>query len=326
MTRGLARLLAARLGGRKAWAQVTLLVTLRCDSRCAYCDFPRHAGAELEPAEVLAVLRALQDVGVFRLSVSGGEPLLRPDLPLILAEARRLGFVTSLVTNGLRLADRAADLPPVDYVITTIEGDEETHDRVRGRGSWQRTCAGLARVRARGGARLGVICPVHRGNTAALGQALETAERFGAQTFYQPVQLRESWSGPGFDGEVPDPTLAAAFAQVLDWKRRGRAIGNSYRYLRRIAEGPSASRPLPPCTAGQSFVTMLPDGRVLPCCMLPFEGAWPRFDPADPQATVDRVAAPAVCRGCTIGPYVENNLLFTGDLGSWLNVVRWRGA
>jgi len=258
--------------------------------------------------------------------LTGGEPLLRPDLPLILAEARRLGFVTSLVTNGLRLADRAADLPPVDYVITTIEGDEETHDRVRGRGSWQRTCAGLARVRARGGARLGVICPVHRGNTAALGQALETAERFGAQTFYQPVQLRESWSGPGFDGEVPDPTLAAAFAQVLDWKRRGRAIGNSYRYLRRIAEGPSASRPLPPCTAGQSFVTMLPDGRVLPCCMLPFEGAWPRFDPADPQATVDRVAAPAVCRGCTIGPYVENNLLFTGDLGSWLNVVRWRGA
>ena len=79
----------------------------------------------------------MDDLKAFRVPVlilSGGEPLLRPDLMDIARRARAQGFYTGLSTNGTLI--NAALLPEIaaigyDYLGISLDGMGETHDRFR---------------------------------------------------------------------------------------------------------------------------------------------------------------------------------------------------
>jgi pyrroloquinoline quinone biosynthesis protein E len=83
-------------------------VTYRCPLHCVFCynpvDYTRY-GAEMSTAEWLRVLREGRELGCTQLGFSGGEPLLRDDLEEMVAEARRLGYYTNLITSGVGLTE-----------------------------------------------------------------------------------------------------------------------------------------------------------------------------------------------------------------------------
>src|SRR5476651_419380 len=83
-----------------------LELTYRCPLHCAFCynptDFAR-SGAELGTDDWLRVLREGRALGAVQLGLSGGEPLVREDLEVIVAEAHQLGFYTNLITSGVGL-------------------------------------------------------------------------------------------------------------------------------------------------------------------------------------------------------------------------------
>lgn len=321
LLRGAWRHAVARVTGGAAWAGVTLLVTLRCDQHCAYCDFPRHAGDELDTATWKRLLIGLRRAGTVRLGLSGGEPLLRPDLGELVQAAVKQGFVTSLVTNGAHLAERLDEVLPVDYLLSTIEGDAPRHDAVRGPGAWKATWDGLEAVRRRGGPRLGLICPVHAANAASLDEALRAAEALGVKVFFQPVLQRDGWSGAPFGGLPDDATVRDVFGRLAAWKRAGRPVGNSHAYLDLVLEGRTGAL-AGTCTAGRYFVTILPDGRVTPCCMLPFHANLARIDPDHPERTARQVPRPS-CQGCAISPYVESHFILSMNLRAVRSALRW---
>ena len=321
LAHGLRRHGLARLGGRPCWSAVTLLVTFRCDCRCAYCDFPRHAGRELETAEILRLLTALRRAGTVHLGISGGEPLLRPDLEIILRAARRLGFLISLTTNGLGLPERPTALDGVDYVLFTVEGTPALQDEAKGVGAYEKVLAAIHAAREHSRARVGIICPVYEGNHAAVEHPLALAESLNIRVYYQPVQQRQGWEGHPLEGTLTLARRQQVFGDIRRWKRQGRPVGNSHRYLNRICAG-EVYGATGDCAAGRYFVTILPDGRVAPCCMVPFDDRCPRVDLDDPMATAARLPR-ASCGGCTIAPYVENSQLFSLDLSSWIDVLGW---
>ena len=73
-------------------------------------DFARQED-ELSTEDWLRVLRQGREMGAVQLGLSGGEPLVRDDLEVIVAEARSLGYYTNLLTSGVGLtAARAASL------------------------------------------------------------------------------------------------------------------------------------------------------------------------------------------------------------------------
>src|SRR5450755_2368811 len=89
-------------------------LTYRCPLHCVFCynpiDFARQE-EELDTEGWLRVLREGRELGAVQLGLSGGEPLVRDDLEIIIAEARRLGYYTNLLTSGVGLtAQRAAAL------------------------------------------------------------------------------------------------------------------------------------------------------------------------------------------------------------------------
>ena len=77
-------------------------VTYRCNFRCPHCyvEGSPKDGKELDTKEVFLIIDQLRDIGVFTISFTGGEALLRKDIFDILAYAKGQGFQTTLLSNG----------------------------------------------------------------------------------------------------------------------------------------------------------------------------------------------------------------------------------
>jgi MoaA/NifB/PqqE/SkfB family radical SAM enzyme len=311
----------ARATGGSSWVGVTYLVTMRCNASCPYCDFPRTGfDAELSTTEAVRLVRSLRGTGTLRLGLSGGEPLLRDDIGEIASAAAGCGFITSMVTNGILLRERLDDLRPVDYILCTIDGGRSVHDGIRGPGSFDAALEGMRTLKRFGRARLGLVTAVHRGNLGELEEPLKIAKELGARVFYQPVQRRDGWMGGKFDGMLKGDEQQALFHRLLEWKRQGKPVGNSKRYLEITASGGES---FPKCVSGRFLATVLPDGRVAPCCMVPFQHSVVRLDPSNPGRALADLRVPA-CGGCTISPYMENNLVINLDAGALLSALEWR--
>jgi len=101
---------------------MVLELTARCSCRCRHCYIVHDQlpGPELTTAEVCDLLDQAATEGVMQLMLSGGEVLLRQDLSEILAHARRHRFFVTVLTSGLPLDDRIADMLAAHHVYAEV--------------------------------------------------------------------------------------------------------------------------------------------------------------------------------------------------------------
>jgi MoaA/NifB/PqqE/SkfB family radical SAM enzyme len=85
---------------------VTLVVTRRCNLACGYCNEYDHVSQPVATEALLARVNRLADMGTSIVTISGGEPLLHPELELVVSEIRRRGMVATVITNGFPLTER----------------------------------------------------------------------------------------------------------------------------------------------------------------------------------------------------------------------------
>lgn len=112
-------------------------ITLACDLACRHCG--SRAGKarpdELTTEEALDLVDQMAQMGVTEVSLIGGEVYLRPDWTAIVRRLKERDILVGVVTGGRSFTDdvaRAARDAGVDGVSVSIDGLEETHDRLRG--------------------------------------------------------------------------------------------------------------------------------------------------------------------------------------------------
>lgn len=135
--------LASRLNGLSKPAFVEVEVTTRCNLSCLHC----HLSPKLKPAREYPLSTWIDFISSLRgkvvaLIVTGGEPLLRKDLPLILRAAKQVGLVVKLLTNGTLLMKRIEELkevldPYIDIIQVSLDGGKKGHEALRGRGTYE---------------------------------------------------------------------------------------------------------------------------------------------------------------------------------------------
>jgi heme d1 biosynthesis radical SAM protein NirJ len=162
----------------------------RCNLTCKHCysisadkDFPN----ELNTEQVFSVMEDLKQFRVPVLILSGGEPLLRPDIFDIAHHAKEMGFYTALSTNGTLIDESnidRIDAVGFDYLGISIDGIEATHDRFRRmEGAFDASMRGLRLCRDRN-IKVGLRFTMTQDNADELPQLLELMDRERIDKFY----------------------------------------------------------------------------------------------------------------------------------------------
>jgi len=162
----------------------------RCNLACKHCyatsadiDF----AGELSTEEVFAVMDDLKAFGVSVLILSGGEPLLRPDIFEISQRARDMGFYVGLSTNGTLIdASNIAAIEGVgyDYVGVSLDGMRATHDRFRRKqGAFDESINGI-RLCHEAGIKIGLRFTLTQDNAAELPELLQLMRDEDIDKFY----------------------------------------------------------------------------------------------------------------------------------------------
>jgi MoaA/NifB/PqqE/SkfB family radical SAM enzyme len=163
---------------------VQIQATRRCNLRCRHCyseSGPDRAGSIPLP-NLLEFLREARALRYGYVGVSGGEPLLWPDLERFLASALDVGFSTSVTTNGTLITPRKArELRALaGLVAVSVDGPEEDHDAMRGTpGAFAAMRRGIAALRE-AGVRFTVVFTLTRHNVHRLSWTYEFADEVGA--------------------------------------------------------------------------------------------------------------------------------------------------
>ncbi len=178
-----------RAGGRRAPVVIWNLLR-RCNLTCKHCystSADSDFRGELETAEILRGIDDLRAAGVRVLILSGGEPLMHPDLFEIAAHARQAGMFVALSSNGTLIDEgniqRVAEAR-FDYVGISLDGLRETHDRFRQKqGSFDAALAAM-RLCREADIRVGMRTTLTEENAAQLPALLDLMRELDVQKFY----------------------------------------------------------------------------------------------------------------------------------------------
>ena len=270
-------------------------LTERCNLRCRHCyQAPRkgaRARVDLSLEEMRRVMAEISDTlenwaKNYRidfspsLNITGGEPLLRADLLNIISEARGRGFEVFLLTNGTiinRHRAQALASAGVRAVQVSIEGPEEIHDSIRGRGSFSQAVWGVKNLLA-AGLTVTLNATLSSLNAGRMAEMAALATSIGVQRlgFSRLVPY-----GRGMDlaGEMlSSEQVRQLYDTLLSLDTGGLEIvtGDPVATQMKIKNYPETGcttaggmMPFGGCAAGISGFTILADGTMTPCRRLP---------------------------------------------------------
>ncbi len=256
----------SHLPSTPAWTKprtAIVMLNRRCNLRCAFCDHWSFKD-ELPAEAVHSLIDQAPDVGIKLLVLTGGEPFLRKDLFEIIDHARDAELGVNITSNGTMLARRIrllAQHPPHSLSVS-IDGLDDTHDRLRGRpGTARRAWEGIERVIADTDIMMNVYFVVTRTNVHELIPVYDRARAAGADFDFWPVNGDH---GLGIDDEQGRAAYRAAVEHILDHEPERQQHASYYEYGLDYLGG---RRDPVRCLGLVEQFGVDQQGRVVPCCV-----------------------------------------------------------
>jgi radical SAM protein with 4Fe4S-binding SPASM domain len=329
---------------------IALNLTKRCNLKCAHCylDATTKAGGgsdELTTDECLRLIEQIADVNRgCLLVITGGEPLVRPDILDIARRAVSLGFMVVFGTNGMLISDEVAktlvEIGVMGVGISIDSLDPAKHNAFRGvPGAWEAAVAGIEACK-RNGLQFQVHFSAQPMNYKELPDVIEWAYRLGARVlnvFFMVCTGR---------GEELTDITPAQYEEVLSYlvtcqdNYKGMLVrARCAPHFKRLAYEKDPNSPITKatgymgggCLAGTNYARVAPNGEVTPCPYMPlsagnirrhsFAELWEKSDIFNsfryPQlkGKCGDCEYSDICGGCRARPYVDH--------GDWLDEDQW---
>ncbi len=237
------------------------MITAACDCKCAICEYWKLGKKdEMTTEQVCQMLDDAREIGMTDYVIWGGEPLLRKDLPEIVAYANDLRLDSTIITNGSKLAERIDELAEYLYgLIVSIDYPEpNVHDQLRGRlGIFLKAMEGIERAKEYPHLNIFINCVVNKKNADKLEDMAKLAQKTGVKISFETMELIKSYNEPLAlsESEIIDVAL-----WLLQLKAKGYPIANSTAYFQALAGRCKYS-----CHVPKVLVTVQWNGRIRVC-------------------------------------------------------------
>jgi AdoMet-dependent heme synthase len=246
---------------------VQLDLTYRCNERCIHCYLDHDDHGELTTAEVKDLLDQMADAGVFYLTISGGEIMMRRDFFEILEYARQRTFCIKLKTNGILIrkkeADRIKALGVESVQISIYSHIAEVHDAItKLPGSLKDSIESIRRLRAHG-------IHVIMANVLMVQNSFDyegvkaLAAELGARFILDPTVT------PMMDGDRSILELNVDEGVLKEVFRNEGLVGNVEEFCAPPQGTDEDALDMLPCSAGHTACYVSPYGDVYPCVQFP---------------------------------------------------------
>jgi len=305
-------------------SRFTLVLTDRCNLQCMFCSMWNRRWENMSTDLWKRILDELVDwVGPMHVVFTGGEPLVRDDLPELVRHASSRGACCEINSNGISLDERAAGALVQSGLrvanVSVLGLTSETSERLYGRRDVpERVRRALLSLKAAGGhgLRIQMLTTLLAQNLHEVGGILDLAEELNLEGVqFQPIYQHFGDNHEGvawFQGNPLWPRVSDATVcldLIIERKKRGGRVVNPLEQLelfRGYLADPTHCRK--PCVAADASLVLECDGSVYACV----------FKPAGPLGNVQQMALrklwtqPAArrirdgIRGCRAGCAVMN--------------------
>ena len=246
---------------------VQLDVTYRCNERCVHCYLDHDDHGEMTAAEIRRLLDELAEAGVFFLTLSGGEVMMRMDFFEILEYARALLFNVKIKTNAFMIrekeADRIRELGVHSLQVSIYSHRPEMHDAItKLPGSFKRSVAGIRLLKSRG-LNVAIANVLMRQNLGDYPGVKALARTLGVECTIDPTVT------PMMDGNRSTVALGVSFADLREVFHNPDLVGDVGEFCAPpLGLDEDALNGLP-CGAGHTSCYVSPYGDVYPCVQFP---------------------------------------------------------
>jgi AdoMet-dependent heme synthase len=246
---------------------VHLDITYRCNERCVHCYLEHDDLGEMTGLEIRDLLGQLSEVGVFFLTLSGGEVLMRRDFFEIAEHARRLCFNVKVKTNGAMIREKEArrmvELGVEQVQISVYSHRPEVHDAItKLPGSFKKTVEAIRFLRA-------------QGLKVTLSNVLMTAnlaDSTGTHALAKELRVHYTLDPtvtPQMAGDISILSLRAPASELDKVFRNQDLVGDVDAFCAPPASPDEGVMDGYPCSAGHTACYISPYGDVFPCVQFP---------------------------------------------------------
>ncbi|OGX15642.1 MAG: hypothetical protein A2166_02610 [Omnitrophica WOR_2 bacterium RBG_13_41_10] len=272
---------------KKVPIYVQFAVSNRCNLRCSMCSAldSRKAEQELGLPEIERLAGILKELDVAILILTGGEPLLRNDLAEIIRLFARRGLEVRLQTNGILINEskvkELTDAGLKEVTISFDSFDAKKYDEITSvNGSWDKIIQGIAlfsQYLPKKGNISGINTVVSKKNIEEVPKLIEFATRIGFYISLIPVHISGSNDKFIVRKDAPDfrfntqeyEVLDRIYAKIVEMKREGFNVYNSYRFLSESKEFLKSGQVNWHCDSPFLYFSISPAGNFLPCVDIP---------------------------------------------------------
>lgn len=300
-------LLKARFFNKRMPLAVRWQLTNRCIFKCGYCDIWKTPENELSLEEILRILDQLSTLGTQTISFSGGEPMLRKDIGIILEETKRRGISTEMNSTGATIPENISKLKWLDFLKISLDGPEEIQSPIRGKGAC-RIALEAADAAKNNNLHFIFTTTLTKYNINHIDFLLKVAKQYNTLIAFQPIKNLYRGIKDISPISPRQDEFKHSMDKLIEMKRKNpHHLRNSLLGLYHIYNWP-AYPPLK-CWAGKIFCIIDTDGTLLPCDRVSYSEKLPNCREIGFKEAFSRLPN-IYCGGCGFcGPLELNYLM-----------------
>jgi len=288
--------------GKKIPLSVTFSNTHRCNLVCSHCQSENSDTADdISTKRILEIVDEVADAGCLKLGFTGGEPLLRKDMPDVLQKCYDRKLVTTLVSNSFPVFRYIKDLRGLSLLFLSLDGNREVNDQIRGKKSFDKFLEAV-HLAKENNIPVAALTTVSAMNMHVIEDMCQIIEDLNIHWLVGVIQTQ-------FTGLHEQNHSQQQLQKMVQTISKVKNLRTSKSYLDFVL----GKRSLPKCFAGIGYTVISPEGKIFPCFPAQFDKAYPGISILDKNFKEAFDQLPLyrnTCDTCQLACHIETNYLY----------------